>query len=109
MSGISPLTSIARAAAVAPPSGVTPSSTLLTGSAGASGNSFSSALSGAVDNLQQVQNKADGLAMQAVTGTLTNPHDYMIAATEASLNTQMTVAVRNKALEAFNEIMRMPL
>ena len=47
--------------------------------------------------------------MQAVTGTLSNPHDYMIAATEASLNTQMTVAVRNKALEAFNEIMRMPL
>jgi flagellar hook-basal body complex protein FliE len=109
MSGISPLTSIARSSAVAPPSGVTPSSTLLTGTAGAGSNSFGSALTGAVDNLQQVQNKADGLAMQAVTGSLANPHDYMIAATEASLNTQMTVAVRNKALEAFNEIMRMPL
>ena len=35
--------------------------------------------------------------------------DYHIAASEASLTTQMTVAVRNKAIEAFNEIMRMPL
>jgi flagellar hook-basal body complex protein FliE len=31
----------------------------------------------------------------------------MIASTEASLATQLTVAVRNKALDAFNEIMRM--
>lgn len=70
---------------------------------------FSNALTSAVDNLTSVQGKADNLAMQAATGTLQNPHDYLIAATEASLTTQMTVAVRNKAIEAFNEIMRMPL
>ena len=40
-----------------------------------------------------MQGKADNLAMQAATGTLQNPHDYLIAATEASLTTQMTVAV----------------
>ncbi|MDQ1499053.1 MAG: flagellar hook-basal body complex protein FliE, partial [Actinomycetota bacterium] len=43
----------------------------------------------------------------AATGDLTNVHDYMIAATEASLATQLTVAVRNKAVEAFNQIMNM--
>jgi flagellar hook-basal body complex protein FliE len=77
------------------------------GATGATG--FADMLTGAVDNLGALQGKADALGVQAATGTLTNPHDYLIAATEASLTTQMTVAVRNKALEAFNEIMRMPL
>lgn len=61
----------------------------------------------ALDSLQVLQDKADGLALQAATGDLTDVHDYMIAATEASLATEMTVAVRNRAVESFNEIMRM--
>jgi flagellar hook-basal body complex protein FliE len=69
---------------------------------------FAAKLGGAVENLQTVQNKADDLAVKAATGTLQDVHDYTIAATEASLVTQLTVAVRNKAVEAFSEIMRMP-
>ena len=57
--------------------------------------------------LQDVQDKADDLAVEAATGRLTDVHDYIIAATEASLATSLTVAVRNRALDAFNEIMRM--
>jgi flagellar hook-basal body complex protein FliE len=89
---------------------VTPSIPTVGGAGSAQATTgFSNALTGAVDNLTAVQGKADNLAVQAATGTLQNPHDYLIAATEASLTTQMTVAVRNKAIEAFNEIMRMPL
>jgi flagellar hook-basal body complex protein FliE len=73
----------------------------------ASGANFAATLTSGLDKLQSVQAKADDLAVQAATGTLTDVHDYMIAATEASLTTQLTVAVRNKALEAFSEIMRM--
>jgi flagellar hook-basal body complex protein FliE len=69
--------------------------------------SFGQSLTKALDGLQGAQAKADRLAVGAATGDLTNVHDYMIAATEASLATQLTVAVRNKAVEAFNQIMNM--
>ena len=79
------------------------------GASATSGAGFTDALSSMVDNLGALQSKADTLGIQAATGTLANPHDYILAANAASLSTQMTVAVRNKALDAFNEIMRMPL
>lgn len=60
-----------------------------------------------LDRLEGVQDAADKLAVQAATGDLSAMHDYTIAATEASVTTQLTVAVRNKAVEAFTEIMRM--
>ena len=47
--------------------------------------------------------------MKAATCDLDAIHHYTIAASEAAVTTQLTVAVRNKALEAFNEIMRMPV
>lgn len=75
----------------------------------ATGADFGGSLAGAVDQLQQVQAHSDTLAVQAATGQLSNPQDYLLAATTASLDVQLTVAVRNKAIEAFNEIMRMPV
>jgi flagellar hook-basal body complex protein FliE len=64
---------------------------------------------GRLDELQRLQATADDLAVQAVTGRLADPSQYTIAATEATLATQMTVALRNKAVEAYAEIMRMQL
>ncbi len=72
-----------------------------------SGADFGAMVAQGLQRLQQVQDTADDLAVQAATGRLTDVHDYMIAATEASLATSLTVAVRNKALDSFNEIMRM--
>jgi flagellar hook-basal body complex protein FliE len=68
-----------------------------------SGNSFGNVL----DGLQASQDKADNLAVQAATGNLTDIHNYTIAATEAQMMTDLTVAVRDRAVEAFNEVMRM--
>ena len=79
------------------------------GSAAVGTQSFGKSLTQALEGLQATQTKADNLAVQAATGDLTNVHDYMIAATEASLATELTVAVRNKAVEAFTSIMNMPL
>ena len=75
----------------------------------ASTKGFGDAISGAMQDLSAAHNKADSLATQAATGQLADVHDYTIAATEASLATELTVAVRNKAVEAFNQIMNLPL
>jgi flagellar hook-basal body complex protein FliE len=87
---------------------------LPTGTESVSGSSKAGAAFGdlvldGLDRLEAVQDTSDRLAVQAATGDLDNIHDYTIAATEASVTTQLTVAVRNRALEAFNEIMRMPI
>ncbi|MCU1487296.1 MAG: flagellar hook-basal body complex subunit FliE [Actinomycetia bacterium] len=71
--------------------------------------SFGNMITKGLDNLQQTQATADNLATQAATGDLTDLHDYMIASTQASLTTELTVSVRNKAVDAFNEIMRMQI
>lgn len=71
--------------------------------------SFGEAIGGALDNLNGLHNTADTLAIQAATGDLDDVHDYTIAATQAELATSLTVAVRDRAVNAFNEIMRMPL
>ena len=48
-----------------------------------------------------------GFSVDTSEGTI--EADYVIAATQAELTTELTVTLRNKALEAFNEIMRMPV
>jgi len=77
------------------------------GADGTAGASFSNMLQNGLDNLQQTQATADDLATQAATGQLTDPAQYMIASTQAQVTTELTVALRNKAVDAFNEIMRM--
>ncbi|MBG0833315.1 flagellar hook-basal body complex protein FliE [Planomonospora sp. ID67723] len=83
-----------------------------TGPAGAeaTGNAadvFGGLLTQNIETLQATQSKADGLAVKAATGDLQDAHDYMAASMEAALATQLTVAIRDKAVAAFTEIMRM--
>lgn len=70
---------------------------------------FGDMVTGALEDLNGLHQNADQLAIQAATGDLTDVHEYTIAATEAEIATQLTVAVRDRAVEAFTEIMRMPV
>jgi len=73
------------------------------------GADFGEAISGGLQSLESMDRTAATKAVQAATGDLTDVHDYVIAATQMQTATELTTTVRNKALEAFNEIMRMPL
>ncbi len=75
----------------------------------ASGEGFASVLTGALEQLGSLQETRDAMAVQAATGDLRDVHDYMIAAQESSVATEMVVTLKNKAVEAFTEIMRMPV
>jgi flagellar hook-basal body complex protein FliE len=108
---ISPVGAIAipNAAALAPtaPGGATAADAIGSGAdaLGGAGNIFTDALQTA----SNAQGHADGLTAQAATGELSDLTSVMSAMTEAQLSTQLTVALRNKAVESFNEIMRMQI
>jgi flagellar hook-basal body complex protein FliE len=68
---------------------------------------FGAALAGSIDSLQQAQATSNDLAVKAVTGDLDDVHDYTVASSQAKVALELTAAVRNKAVEAFTEIMRM--
>ncbi|MGJ0388363.1 flagellar hook-basal body complex protein FliE [Microbacterium sp. CGR1] len=72
-----------------------------------SAGAFATSLTGAVENLQQLQSTSNGLAVQAVTGDLQDIHQAMIASSRASVTLDLVVAVRDRSVSAFNEIMRM--
>ncbi|MDC7123526.1 flagellar hook-basal body complex protein FliE [Cellulomonas fimi] len=97
--------------AVTPVTGVLPTGALdatraATPADPAAGAQFAGIL-GSIENLQQLQSTSNELAVRAVTGDLDDVHDYTIASAQASTALELTAAVRNKAVEAFTEIMRM--
>jgi flagellar hook-basal body complex protein FliE len=101
-----PIPAIGALSGVTPTTGMT-GATAISGAAGTGGADFGNALTGAVDNLQQLQGTSDKLAIQAVTGNLDDIHDATLASTRAQVTLELVAGVRNKAVDAFNEIMRM--
>ncbi|PJJ73291.1 flagellar hook-basal body complex protein FliE [Diaminobutyricimonas aerilata] len=77
------------------------------GTQATSGPDFGAVLAGAIDEVQAQQAASNRLAVQAVTGDLTDIHDATIAATRSAVTLELVATVRNKGVEAFNEIMRM--
>jgi flagellar hook-basal body complex protein FliE len=89
-------------------SGIAPiTSTGSTSAASGPNTDFAGMLADGLQNVQGLQKKSDDLAVQVADGTLADPAQFTMASTEATLALQLTTAVRNKAVEAFQEIMRM--
>lgn len=94
---------------IAPVQGVLPSNFVSGAGAttGTDGSGFASTLTGAVDNLQQLQSTSKELAVSAVTGNLDDIHNATLAASRAQITLELMATVRNKGVDAFNEVMRM--
>jgi flagellar hook-basal body complex protein FliE len=73
------------------------------------GASFMDHLKENIHDVNHSQVKSDRMSMELSTGRTNNIHETMLAASQAELSFNLMVQIRNKALEAYNEIMRMPV
>ncbi|MEW6679453.1 MAG: flagellar hook-basal body complex protein FliE [bacterium] len=67
---------------------------------------FDLVLSG-LKETNRLENNADKLTQDLVSGKLENIHDLMIATEKAEIALNFTMAIRNQALRAYQEIMGM--
>lgn len=73
----------------------------------AAGSSFAGLLNDALQKLNESELKAADRARDLLTGEIQDLHQVTIALEEARLTMQLAVEVRNKVIEAYQEISRM--
>lgn len=78
-----------------------------TGPAPAPGGDFRASLSEMIGQVNGLHHKAARLTERLVSGEVEEAHQVMIAAEEASVAFELMMEIRNKLLEAYQEIMRM--
>ena len=77
--------------------------------AGAAGSDFGSLLTNALSQLSGIENNTTNLVTQAAAGGNVDIHDVMIATQTESLAFNTAVQVRNKLVEAYQQIMQMQI
>lgn len=70
-------------------------------------NSFSNILKNSLTQLEDKQLSSDYAIQSLVTGDAENLHDVMIQTTEAQIALELAVQLRNRSLEAMNELKNM--
>jgi flagellar hook-basal body complex protein FliE len=77
-----------------------------------SDDSFSSVLASmmsAVSETNDLQNEAESAEIQFALGETSNTHDLLVATTKAEVALQYTVAVRDKLVDGYKELMQMSI
>lgn len=70
---------------------------------------FADVLQSVVNNAQEAETERYKAEYLLATGQLDNPSEYMVAASRAELSVSLLVQLRNRALDAYSEIMRMSI
>ena len=73
------------------------------------GVSFLDHLESGIKGVNANQKMADKAATDLATGKSQNIHETMLASSQAEITFNLMVQVRNKALQAYQEVMRMPV
>jgi|SRR5690625_669935 len=68
---------------------------------------FADSLKHAIENVNDTQHASDKKTEALINGEINDLHDVMITAQKASITLETTVQVQQKAIDAYNEIMRM--
>jgi flagellar hook-basal body complex protein FliE len=74
---------------------------------GGGGGGFGEALAKSIDSLQATQTQADQQVQAFTTGQSQDMSGVVMSVEKASLELQLATQVRNKAVDAYNEIFRM--
>ena len=75
----------------------------------ATGGSFGDFVSSAIQDVHATQVNADAAVQQFITGRTGDVHEVMLAMEQARMTLTLAVEVRNKVVEAYQEISRMPV
>ena len=70
---------------------------------------FKDVFSDAIQNVKDTQKNLEDKQYLLATGQIDDAHTVPIAAAEAQLSVDLLVQLRNKAVEAYNELMRISL
>ena len=74
---------------------------------GLDAKSFKDTLTEAVDKVNQLQMEADVKMQKVATGESSNISEVMIATEKADIALKLMMSVRNKMIDAYQEIMKM--
>lgn len=69
-------------------------------------SSFKSIFTDAIDDYKEAENMVDNDIKALATGNTDDLHNLMINTQKAELSLELVLQIRNKALEAYNEMMR---
>ena len=82
--------------------------TALGGAGGEAGQGFGAALGRALEGVMQAGHAADAQSMRAIAGS-GNLTEVATAVSRAELALQGAVAIRDKVVQAYQDVMRMPI
>ncbi len=71
------------------------------------GGDFGDMVKGYLEQVNDLQGKADAAVRDLATGQLDNVHEVVVALSEADLSFRLMMQIRNRLVDAYNEIMKM--